>query len=88
MTAATVDRLLDVALDLDQPTAIHAARYLATIVDVEVRRQEAGRLVEARRAELALYVDLVRERFGHSLALERVLADDEVLAELTILAIA
>lgn len=89
MTAATVEanELAD-ELALETDTARKAAAYLATIVDVAVRRHEAGRLVEARRAELALYCQLAGERYGRPPRLADVARRDRTLVELTVLAAA
>lgn len=92
MTAATVEAppsLADV-YGLETPTARNAATYLDTIVDVGARREEAERLVLARRAELELYADLLVERFGPAARpnLARLEADDDLLVELLLLAIA
>ena len=89
MTAATVEATtLADELALETPTARKAATYLATIVDTGVRRTLASRLVEQRRAELALAVTLTRERFGRAPRLVDVERRDRVLVELTVLAIA
>lgn len=58
---------------------------IATLPPAE-RRSEASRACRARRAELALFVDLVRERDGTVLDLERVCLDDEVMVALLALA--
>lgn len=90
MTAATVPHpAAPAALDevLETDTAIRAANYLASIIDAGVRRQAAAQLVAQRRQELALYCQLVRERFGHAPNLAILERDDEVLLELTLLAV-
>lgn len=87
MTAATVEApITDV---LEHPSARHLADQLAAITDVGVRRHRAELAVADRRTDLALYRALLVERYGdHVPTLARIEQGDELLLELTVLAIA
>lgn len=86
-TAATVDVVVNLD-DLDHPSARALAAQLTTIADVGVRRHTAEVAVLERRGELALYRDLLVERYGHAPTLAQIEAADELLLELTVLAVA
>lgn len=90
MTAATVPNVPAsplAELILEHPTAYQLANRIEWLEPAQ-RHAEALDAIQARRAQLVLYVDLVRERYGSAPPLQRVIADDELLGELTILAYA
>ena len=89
MTAATITATppvpaLAIELGLETPRACR----LAAIPDVGVRRQAAARELADRRSDLALLRTLLVEAYGTAPPLAKLEARDEVLAELTVLAVA
>ena len=83
MTAATVEEL-----GLEHPSALRLAHQLADVADDGVPHAQAARAAQHPRADLTLYRVLLVERYGPAPPLDRILARDELLAELTVLAIA
>jgi hypothetical protein len=89
MTAATVEAPpLATVLGLVHPSARRLADQLATVPEPSLRREAAGRALADRRADLGLYRTLLVERYGKAPALEQIIADDDLYADLAILAIA
>lgn len=61
---------------------------VAAIPDVGLRRAVAARAIADRRTELATMRQLLVEAYGTAKPLHRLELDDEVLLELTVLAVA
>jgi len=88
MTAATVEAQLAAELGLEHDSAIRLAAQLESLPD-DVRRPAASRAVADRLADLGLLRTLLVERYGAGVPpLARIVADDQLYADLTILAIA
>ena len=83
MTAATANEL-----GLEHPSAIALADQLVSIAEPSIRRDYAAKALADRLADLALYVTLYRERYGHALNLERVIDADDLYGELVVLTVA
>lgn len=81
-TAAAPPSAIELGLVTDRAVRI------ATIPDVGVRRTTAAQAVTDRRTELATMRQLLLEAYGTAKPLARIEAADEVLLELTVLAIA
>ena len=89
MTAATVTPAppvpaLAVELGLETPRACR----IAAIPDTGVRRATAARALTDRRSDLALMRVLLVEAYGRAKPLAVLEAEDAVLLELTVLAVA
>jgi len=89
MTAATITAAppvpeLAIELGLETPRAVR----LADVADVTTRRQLAAQAIGDRRADLALLRALLLEVYGKAPALAKLEADDELLTELNVLAVA
>jgi hypothetical protein len=87
MTAATVEASLATTLRLEHDSAIRLADQLEG-EPVDVRRPAAARALLDRLADLKLLRTLLVERDGTAPSLERLVAGDQLYADLTILAIA
>jgi hypothetical protein len=89
MTAATVEALtLATELGLVHPSARRLSDQLEQHPEPALRREAAGRALADRRADLALMRDLLVERYGTAPTLDRIIAGDELYADLAILTIA
>lgn len=89
MTAATATPVSPLELGLEHPSAIALAEQLATIAEPSIRREQAARAAADRRADLGLYHALLIERYGDAVpTLARIIGADQLLADLTVLAIA
>lgn len=89
MTAATITPAtpvppLAIELGLETPRATR----LAGVDDVTLRRQLAAQAIGERRADLGLLRLLLLETYGKAPELAQLERDDEVLAELNVLAVA
>lgn len=89
MTAATITAAppvpeLAIELGLETPRAVR----LADVTDVTTRRQLAAQAIGDRRADLGLLRALLLEVYGKAPKLAKLEADDEVLTELNVLAVA
>lgn len=87
MTAATVEATLVTELGLEHPSAIRLAESLEG-EPADVRRPAATRAAADRLAALRLLRALLVERDGTAPSLERLIANDALYGDLTILAIA
>lgn len=88
MTAATVEASLATELGLEHDSAIRLAHQLEGLPD-DARRPAAARAAADRLSDLGLLRDLLVERYGAGVPpLARIVAADELYADLTILAIA
>lgn len=81
MTTATA---MAVEYGLETPRACR----IAAIPDTGVRRATAAQALADRRAELATMRQLLVEAYGRAKPLARLEAEDAVLLELTVLAVA
>lgn len=87
MTAATITTAapaLAIELGLETPRAVR----LADVEDVALRRQLAAQAIAERRSDLGLLRTLLLETYGKAPELAKLERDDEVLAELNVLAVA